>query len=103
MSKTIQLSDAQYAALQAGESITISAMTPPKPRTMKYTVERPEPMREHPEKGQRYWAADPTRKCWATIASWSAQDFDLRQFNRGLVYATQEEAVAAAKAMLGGE
>jgi len=74
-----------------------------KPRTMTYTVERPEPMREHPERGQRYWSADPTRQFWATVASWSADDFDLRQFNRGFVYATEEEAVVAAKAMVGGE
>jgi len=43
------------------------------------------------------------REGWATTASWSADDFELWQFNRGLCYATKEEAVAAAKAMVGGE
>jgi len=70
---------------------------------MTYTVERPEPMLEHPEMSQRYWVAVPTTRHWTTDAIWGGDDFDLHIFNRGLVYSTEEDAVAAAKAMVGGE
>jgi len=132
MSKTIQISDAQYDALQAGESITISAgddvwfdrtlrkseclesfvgwmpCLPPEPpeppkRMMEYTVRRPEPMLEHPEYGQEYWLADPCHKNWGFAEEWRKTSIDKRFFNRGLCYSTKEEAVAAAKAMVGDE
>jgi len=73
-----------------------------RPHTMKYTVERPEPMLEHPEMYQCYWFADPTSEDWAECPTWDRARFDLLMFNRGLCYATKEEAAAAAKAMVGG-
>jgi len=74
-----------------------------KPRSMKYTVERPEPMLKHPEKGQKCWIPNPVTPNWTSSGEWLGDDVDIRHFNRGLVYATKEEAVAAAKAMVGAE
>jgi len=73
-----------------------------RPHTMKYTVERPEPMLEHPEKGQEYWVPTFAISDHALQYSWAKRIFDLNMFNLGLCYATKEEAAAAAKAMVGG-
>jgi len=75
---------------------------PPK-RTMKYTVERPKPMPEHPKMGQVYWVVSLGSPRWASRVEWINDVVERRHFNRGLCYVTEEEAVAAAKAMVGGE
>jgi hypothetical protein len=72
-------------------------------RTMKYTVERTEPMLDHPEVGQEFWIPNPASPSWAVDYKWVEDDIYLSKFNLGLCYATEEEAVAAAKAMVGDE
>jgi len=97
MTKAIQLTDEQYAALQAGESITIES---PK-RTMTYTVERPEPMLTYPKKYQEYCVPVISNTYLASKYKWHGDFFDLLMFNRGLCYETEEEAIAAVNAMVG--
>jgi hypothetical protein len=89
--------------LRRGTSLALNFSYRRKPRTMTYTVERPEPMLVPPEIGQDYWIADAGHPHWATKATWRNNDMHKRHFIRGLCYATEEEAVAAAKAMAGGE
>ena len=71
-----------------------------KPRTMTYTVTIPEPLREAPEVGKTYWLAEPWAESLAHEYGWAGGPQDYRLLNRGLCFATKEDAVAAAKAML---
>ena len=72
-----------------------------KPRTlMTYTVTIPEPMREAPEVGKTYWLAEPWAESLAHEYEWAGGPQDYRLLNRGLCFATKEDAIAAAKAMI---
>ena len=71
-----------------------------KPRTMTYTVTIPEPLREAPEVGEWYYYSDLVDEKLYRWSEWDGEEIDLRWLKRGLCFATREDAVAAAKAML---
>ena len=71
-----------------------------KPRTMTYTVTIPEPMREAPEVGESYYVpCQLAPALWGSF-EWYNGDLDKLYLKRGLCFATSEDAIAAAKAML---
>ena len=71
-----------------------------KPRTMTYTVTIPEPLREAPEVGTIVYIPTPLAEELASMYGWSGSKPEERVLNRGLCFATREDAIAAAKAML---
>ena len=71
-----------------------------KPRTLTYTVTIPEPLREAPETGSWYWLAEKAGDDFTSRFKWKGDDCDNSWLKRGLCFATREEAIAAAKAML---
>ena len=71
-----------------------------KPRTLTYTVTIPEPLREAPKHGEKYYFADPSAANLYGWASWDAYRVDKRLHGRGLCFATKEDAITAAKAMM---
>ena len=71
-----------------------------KPKTLTYTVTIPEPLRKAPEVGKTYWLAEPWAKSLAHEYEWAGGPQDYRLLKRGLCFATKEDAIAAAKAML---
>ena len=71
-----------------------------KPRTMTYTITLSEPLREAPETGSWYWLAETTSDDFTSRFEWEGDDCDHSWLKRGLCFATKEDAVAAAKAML---
>ena len=71
-----------------------------KPRTLTYTVTIPEPLREAPEVGKTYWLAESWVESLAHEYEWSGDRADGICLKRGLCFATQEDAIAAAKAMM---
>ena len=71
-----------------------------KPRTLTYTVTIPEPLRKAPEIGTEYWLAEPTSDIFTSCVEWEGDDCDRSWLKRGLCFATREDAIAAAKAML---
>ncbi len=74
----------------------------PKRKVLRYTVERPEPVREPLENGQEYWVAAPGATGFAYGAYWTTTiSPSLRRLQRGLIYLTREDAEEAARAMLG--
>lgn len=73
-----------------------------KPRTHKVNgFDVPEPMRDAPAGGVKYWIAEPCNEEWAEKYWWHDDSNDRRWLQRGLVHATKEAAIANAKAMLG--
>ena len=71
-----------------------------KPRTMTYTVTIPEPLLEAPEAGAAYYVVDCAAENLYTELEWYGYIFDTRLLKRGLCFATKEDAIAAAMAML---
>ena len=71
-----------------------------KPRTMTYTVTIPEPMREAPEKGEEYYVPCPLAPAFCGSFEWYNGHLDKLYLKRGLCFATREDAIAAAKAMM---
>ena len=71
-----------------------------KPRTMTYTVTIPEPLRVAPGYGQTFFIAAPNSGAYYDEIPWEGDDLDVRWLKRGLCFATAEDAIAAAKAML---
>lgn len=71
-----------------------------KPRTMTYTVTIPEPMRDAPEVGEKYYVADPKTRGFYGWPYWHGDEIDFAWLERGLCFATKEDAIAAAKAMI---
>ena len=71
-----------------------------KPRTLTYSVAMPEPLREAPEVGKTYWLAESWVESLAHEYEWSGDRADGICLKRGLCFATQEDAIAAAKAMM---
>ena len=75
---------------------------PGEPKTIKVNgFDVPEPMREAPAEGVRYYVASTQARELCLSRGWDGWELDLRCLRRGLVYATAEAAVAHAKAMLG--
>ena len=70
-----------------------------KPRTLTYSVTIPEPLREAPEPLGLYWMAQLSGEHYAQMY-WQGRDFELWRLHRGLCFATKEDAIAAARAML---
>ena len=71
-----------------------------KPRTLTYTITIPEPLQEAPEVGEVYYVAAPYAECFCIEYAWTGRGTDIQGFKRGLCFATKEDAIAAAKAML---
>ena len=71
-----------------------------KPKTLTYTVTIPEPLREAPEVGTIIYIPTPLDEELASLYGWYGNQQDERLLNRGLCFATGEDAIAAAKAML---
>ena len=71
-----------------------------KPRTITYTITIPEPMREAPERQQRYFMASPASWPYCNEFRWCGEAREHEWLKRGLCFATKEDAIAAAKAML---
>ena len=71
-----------------------------KPKTLTYTVTIPEPLREAPEVGTIVYIPTPLAKKLASAYCWYGDPPDERLLKRGLCFATGEDAIAAAKAML---
>ncbi len=71
-----------------------------KPRTLTYTVTIPEPLREAPENGEEYYVPCPFAPAFCGSFEWYNGHLDRLYLKRGLCFATKEDAIAAAKAML---
>ena len=71
-----------------------------KPRSMTYTVTIPEPLREAPKRGECYYVMDTAAPNFCLSYWWSDNGTDQRLLKRGLCFATEAAAIAAAKAML---
>ena len=71
-----------------------------KPRTLTYTVTIPEPLREAPKNGSEYYVpCELSPALWGSF-EWYNGDLDKLYLKRGLCFSTEEDAIAAAKAML---
>ena len=70
-----------------------------KPKTLTYTVTIPEPLREAPELLGRYWLVQMSGG-YCTKMYWHGREWELWRLKRGLCFATEEDAIAAAIAML---
>ena len=71
-----------------------------KPKTLTYTVTIPEPLREAPERQQRYFMASPASWPYCNEFRWCGEAREHAWLKRGLCFATKEDAIAAAKAIL---
>ena len=71
-----------------------------KPHTMTYTVTIPEPLREEPEAGTEFFLVVPHSECLNYTFRWDGAEVARLWLKRGLCFATKEDAIAAAKAML---
>ena len=71
-----------------------------KPKTLTYTVTIPEPLREAPEVGTIVYIPTALAKKLASAYCWYGVPPDECLLKRGLCFATGEDAIAAAKAML---
>ena len=73
-----------------------------KPRTITVNgFEVPEPMRAKPSVGDEYCVASPSDVGMHYCTLWSDDEYENCRLSRGLCHATQEAAIAHAKAMLG--
>ena len=71
-----------------------------KPRTLTYTVTIPEPMREEPEAGTDFFLAVPHSERLHYAFRWDGAEVTRLWLKSGLCFATREDAIAAAKAMM---
>lgn len=71
-----------------------------KHNTMTYTVTIPEPLREAPKRGESYYIPDAAMSVLYNRKEWDGCEIDKRLYRRGLCFATKEDAIAAAKAMM---
>ena len=71
-----------------------------KPRTLTYSVTMPEPMREAPHDGEAYFVPNLARNLFYLTTRWDGDCVDNFRLKRGLCFATKEDAIAAAKAMM---
>ena len=71
-----------------------------KPRTMTYTVTIPEPLREAPELDTEYYLVSLFEPMHFEVAYWGDCHGERMLLKRGLCFKTEEDAIAAAKAML---
>lgn len=71
-----------------------------KPRTMTYTVTIPEPMRGAPQLDTEYYLVSLFEPRHFEVAYWGDCSGERMLLKRGLCFKTEEDAIAAAKAML---
>ena len=71
-----------------------------KPRTLTYTVTIPEPMREAPQLDTEYYLVSLFEPRYFEVAYWGDCHGERMLLKRGLCFKTEEDAIAAAKAML---
>ena len=71
-----------------------------KPRTLTYTVTKPEPLREEPEAGTDFFLAVPHSERLHYTFRWDGAEVTRLWLKRGLCFATKEDAIAAATAMM---
>ena len=71
-----------------------------KPRTLTYSVTIPEPLREAPHDGKVYFVPNVASNRFYFDTRWDGDCVDNFRLERGLCFATKEDAIAAAKAML---
>ena len=71
-----------------------------KPKTLTYTVTMPEPLRKAPKRCESYYVVDMSESSLYYMYWWYDDESDRRNLKRGLCFATKEDAIAAAKAML---
>ena len=71
-----------------------------KPRTLTYTVTIPEPLRNAPHDGKVYFVPNIASNRFYFDTSWDGDCVDNFRLERGLCFATKEDAIAAAKAMM---
>ena len=72
-----------------------------KPKTITVNgIEVPEPIREAPKVGEKFFFVDLSVSTLTTHFSWENDAFDRDWLNKGLLHFTKEAAIAHAKAML---
>ena len=71
-----------------------------KPHMMTYTVTMPKPIQKAPDIGAVVYIPTPLAEELASMYGWYGVPQDNRLLKRGLCFATEEDAIAAAKAML---
>ena len=72
-----------------------------KPKTITVNgIEVPEPAREAPKMGEKFFFVDLTVPTLTTHFSWVDDAFDRDWLKRGLIHSTKEAAIAHAKAIL---
>lgn len=72
-----------------------------KPKTIRIgEIDVPEPVRETPENGQRYFVIDHTTPDAIDEYQWRDDDVDNRWLSRGLIHLTKEAAELHAKALI---
>ena len=71
-----------------------------KPRTLTYTVTMPEPMREAPQLDTEYYLVSLFEPMYFEVAYWEDCHGERMLLKRGLCFKTEEDAIAAAKAIL---
>lgn len=63
-------------------------------------IECPAPMRVEPEQGSLYYAPTPANEAFATSFRWRGDSVDLFLLERGICFATADDAATAARAMI---
>ena len=71
-----------------------------KPKTLTHTVTIPEPVREAPEVGTYLFLAFPHAERLHCTFRWDGAEATGLWLKRGLCFSTEEDAIAAAKAMM---
>ena len=72
----------------------------PRPRTVRIDVEVPEPMREVPKYGERFWTLAPCTPEGYMRCPWTDHSTDFKALSRG-IWPTEHEAQQAADAIFG--
>ena len=71
-----------------------------KPLTMTYTITIPKPLMEVPKDGEVYYVTASDAMVFCIDAAWYRCETDRQFLKRGLCFATKEDAIAAANAMM---
>ena len=71
-----------------------------KPKTLTYTVTMPEPLRKAPQLDTEYYLVSLFEPMHFEVAYWGDCHGERMLLKRGLCFKTEEDAIAAAKAML---
>ena len=86
--------------IAAGSSVELNNIRR-KPRAITYTVTRPEPYRGDVNDNERLWLASPIDMDDFCFEIDGSEGWLIEWREAGLVYLTKEDAIAAAKAMIG--